>query len=761
MDLSTQIALLGRLCGIAPEYWDNSGVRRLTSQATYQALLTAMDVPWEDPEQLSLEIARRRLRPWSGLVDALTLVYADTGPQRPIMAPWTPTPELPSLRVSGTIKDEGGQETTWEGSFSAPHSLVRREVHDPLWGPGWRTRLQLPLPGGLQPGYYDLSLEVEAGGRVEPGETRLLVAPSRAYLPPSLAGGEKLWGLNLPLYALKSERNWGIGDFTDLKETIDWAGELGAAFVGVNPLHARLPGAEADPSPYSPSTRIFRNFLYLDLESVPEFQASRKAQALWASPETQALKARVRAADLVDYAEVYRLKNQVLDLLFPTFLELHGPPDNPRTARGREFARFVAAGMLPLRRFGQYNALADYLGDYDWRRWPREYQHPENPAVAGFSQKHQEAIYGQQYGQWLVAEQLAAVEAAARKEGLPFTLYQDLALGAHGGGAETWAHPHLFAHGADMGAPPDAFNPRGQNWALPPLIPQRLRQEGYRLFLDTLRANLPPGGLLRLDHVMGFFRLFWIPQGKSAIEGTYVHYPAREMLGILALESQRRRTLIIGEDLGTVPPRVRRELDRRGVLSYRVFYFERTGDGHFKDPADYPQNAMATVTTHDLPTLTGYWQGEDIKLKTELGLYPQASMAAEDTAARDWDRERLLEVAGSGGGAVPDGIQMMETTTFHSTPGKEKGTREPASCPEAVRFGVLEFLAKSKAVLLEVRLEEIFGVASPQNLPGTISDYPNWRRKLPLSLKEMRHNPAALRLAARLRKYRGEQASNQ
>jgi 4-alpha-glucanotransferase len=732
MDLTTQIATLGRLCGIAPEYWDNAGVRRLTSRATYQALLTAMDVPWEDPEQLSREISRRRLRPWSGLVDGLTLVSADAGTRRPSIAPWTPAVELPALRVSGAIKDEGGRESTWECLLPASPPLAQREVQDPHLGPGWRTRLQLPLPPGLPPGYYDLSLEVAAGGWVERGDTRLLVAPGRAYFPQSLARGEKLWGLNLPLYALKSDRNWGIGDFTDLRETIDWAGELGAAFVGVNPLHARLPGAKADPSPYSPSTRVFRNFLYLDLEGVPEFQASREAQALWASPETQALKARVQAAALVDYAAVYRLKSQVLHLLFPTFLEQHGSPDHPRTARGREFARFVAAGGLPLRRFGQYNALAEYLGDDDWHRWPREYQHPENPAVAGFSQQRREAMHRQQYGQWLVAEQLAAVEAAARKGGLPFTLYQDLALGAHGGGAETWAHPRLFAHGADMGAPPDAFNPRGQNWALPPLIPQRLRQGGYRLFIDTLRANLPPDGLLRLDHVMGLFRLFWIPQGREATVGAYVHYPAREMLGILALESQRRRTLIIGEDLGTVPPRVRRELDRRGILSYRVFYFERTGDQDFKAPEDYPRQAMATVTTHDLPTLAGYWQDEDIKLRSALDLYPQAQQADTDTRDRARDRQRLLDILGL-----------------------EEAGASVDPCPEAARFGVLEYLARSRAVLLEVRLEEIFGVPYQQNLPGTTTQYPNWRRKLPLTLKEMRQNPAAARLGARLRQERG------
>jgi 4-alpha-glucanotransferase len=442
----------------------------------------------------------------------------------------------------------------------------------------------------------------------------------------------------------------------------------------------------------------------------------------------------------VDYAAVYRLKRQVLGLLSKTFQERHGSPNKPLTSRGREFAVFVAEGNQPLFRFGQYNALADYLGESNWHSWPREYQHPESPAVDAFSRQHQEEIHGHLYCQWLAAGQIAAVQAHARKQGLAFSLYQDLALGAHPGGAETWAHPHLFAKSADIGAPADAFNPGGQNWGLPPLIPERLRQQGYRLFIDTLRANLPPEGLLRLDHVMGLFRLFWIPQGRSAAEGAYVHYPARELLGILALESHRRRTLIIGEDLGTVPPRVRRELARRNVLSYRVFYFERSHDQHFKKPEDYPSNAMAAVTTHDLPTLAGYWQGEDIKLKSALGLYPQPHLAAEETGARARDRERLLEDLGAEGMEFKNQIEKEAAMD---------------SCPEEVRFGVLEYLAKSKAALMEVRLEEIFGVPQQQNLPGTTTQYPNWRRKLPLTLEKMRDHLAASRLAARLRKYRG------
>ena len=292
-----------------------------------------------------------------------------------------------------------------------------------------------------------------------------------------------------------------------------------------------------------------------------------------------------------------------------------------------------------------------------------------------------------------------------------------------------------------IGAPPDAFNPQGQNWGLPPLIPERLRASGYQLFIDTLRANLPPGGMLRMDHVMGLFRLLWIPQGAEAARGAYVTYPARELLAILALESVRRRALIIGEDLGTVPPRIRRELGKSGVFSYRVFYFERDGNCHFLPPEAYPARAMATVTTHDLPTLTGFWQGHDLALKRTLNLYPEARLAEADAAARELDRRFLLEDL-QHRGLLGDGAACEP----------EAGD----SCPLELREAVLEYLAQSEAALMEVRLEEVFGVPEQQNLPGTRQEHPNWRVKLPLTLEQMEQSPEPARLAARLNKARSQ-----
>ena len=603
---------------------------------------------------------------------------------------------------------------------------------------GFRHRLELRIPEELSLGYYELQLRVEAGGQTESGQTRLIVAPERTYLPECLAAGQRLWGFNLPLYALRSANNWGIGDFGDLRAVMAWAASLGAAFVGVNPLHARSALPESDPSPYSPTSRLFYNLLYLDLDEVPELELSPEVQALMASREFQAAKHDLRQGPVVPYDRVFRLKRRALELLFQAFQEHHGLPEAPTTPRGREFAGFIQAKGESLKNLGAFCALTEYFQEGDWRRWPREYQDPGSAAVAEFARKQPREIRLWQYGHWLAATQLREVAETARRRGLPFSLYQDLALGVGAAGFDTWAYPGLFARGVTIGAPPDAFNPRGQNWGIPPIIPQALRESGYQLFIDTIRANGPADGMLRLDHVMGLFRLLWIPAGAEPAAGTYVHYPARELLAVLALESVRRRLLIIGEDLGTVTPRVRRDLGRLGVFSYRVFYFERDREGRFLAPEHYPVQAMAAVTTHDLPTLAGFWQGRDLAFRREAQLYAEPLQAEADVAQRQQDRLKLVEA--------------LQNRGLLASPGPPV---EPGSpCPPEVREGVLEYLAQSPAALLEVRLEEVLGLAEQQNFPGTLREHPNWRCRIPPTLEEMAQDPEPVKLAERLNKYR-------
>jgi 4-alpha-glucanotransferase len=520
-----ELRTLGRLCGITMEFRDNFGVRRRPSRATMEALLTAMGVPCGTSAETRDSLGHCLGLMTDRLLPRVTVATPDTGRCLLLNLRW-PRPEVPSgIEMAGEFTDEHGARREWLPSASQLNLKAAQPTTD-----GNLLQLSLPLPPDLPWGYYDLRFSVKIAGRENSGDTYLAMSPGQAYIPPDLERGGRLWGLNLPLYALRSRRNWGIGDFADLQTVTSWARELGAAFVGVNPLHAPQPGPHADPSPYSPSSRLFLNYLYVNLESIPDLQDSPEAQALLASPDFQADLSRLRNSPLVDYPDVRRLKRKFLQILFDSFLERHGLPEAPRTPRGH-------AGGQTLKNFSLFQALVEHQRKKDWHRWPRDLQRPDNPAVAAFAREHLQEMTFYQYVQWLAAGQRQEVWAEASQAGLPFTLYQDMALGAHPGGFETWGHPGFFAGGATLGAPPDAFNLKGQNWGLPPLIPKSLEESGYRLFIDTMRANLPPGGIVRLDHVMGLFRLYWIPAGLDPQHGAYVRYPAQDLLGLLTLES--------------------------------------------------------------------------------------------------------------------------------------------------------------------------------------------------------------------------------
>jgi 4-alpha-glucanotransferase len=726
---------LARLCGVTMEYRDNFGKRRRPSRAAMEALLTAMGVPCGTPAEIRDSLEHSLSLQIDRLLPPVTVATPDPGRRLLLNLRW-PRPEIPSgVEMNGEFTGEHGGKREWLPSAS---QLTLKAVQPA--NEGYILQLSLPLPHDLTLGYYDLKFNLKIAGREISADTYLAVSPGQAYVPPDLEHGERLWGLNLPLYALRSSHNWGIGDFEDLRAATAWAQELGAAFVGINPLHAPQPGIKDNPSPYSPSSRLFLNYLYVNLEKVPDLQDSPEAAALLASPDFQADLDRLREAFLVRYQDVRRLKEKFLHILFNSFSERHGFPEAPRTPRGRDFARFVAEGGKTLENFCIFQALGEHQGKKDWRRWPRDLRRPDTQAVAAFAREHPQEIAFYQYVQWLAAGQRQEVWAEASRVGLPFTLYQDMALGAHADGFETWGHPGFFANGADVGAPPDAFNLKGQNWGLPPVIPRSLEESGYRLFIDIMRANLPPGGIIRLDHVMGLFRLYWIPAGLDPMHGAYVRYPARELLGLLSLESQRRRTLVIGEDLGTVAPSIRRQLAQSRIFSYRVFYFERKGknDKTFSPPEVYPRQAMACITTHDLPTLAGYWEGRDLDLKKEFNLYPSPRMAEEDAASRAEDRRLLVEALVRQGLLPPD----------YSPPADV--------CPEEIRRGVLTYLGQSRAALVETRLEDFLGLTAQQNLPGTTDQHPNWAQKIFATLEELRHNPEISRLAATLRQTRKE-----
>jgi len=567
-------------------------------------------------------------------------------------------------------------------------------------------------------GYHRLTTR-----RCDDEQTRaLIVTPHRCYLPGAMRDGG-CWAVSTQLYALRSKRNWGIGDFGDLAAFARLSAGAGARSIGLNPLHELHPCNPTAASPYSPSSRLFLNVLYIDVEGVPEFRESPQAKAAVAAPEFRQRLDGLRRTELVDYAGVAAAKLEILAMLHRTF---HVEHLRRNDARARAFVRFRREGGQTLARLARYEALAEHFraldaSSYGWQDWPAEYQSPESAAVARFARVHAERVRFFCYLQWVATEQLAAAASAAAASGA--TLYGDLAVGSALGGADAWSGRQALVVDASLGAPPDPLNRLGQNWGVAPLSPRALRTLGYAPLVALLRSNMRHAGILRIDHVMALRRAFLIPRGAPASLGAYVRYPLEEMLGIVALESVRNRCAVVGEDLGTVPEGFRERMTDARVLSTRIFYFERDwSDATFLPPERWPRMAAASFGTHDLPTLLGWWTGDRGE--------------AEDRTA---DRLRLVEaLEGAGALGAADAGALREDARRGGTP----------HVAAQLAAGMQRFLAATPSVLHVAAIEDVLYETQAVNVPGTLDEHPNWRRKRSLSLEEMERDGRLAQAAA-------------
>ncbi len=575
----------------------------------------------------------------------------------------------------------------------------------------------LNLGAALPAGYHQLTLS--QNGNV--WHCRIIVAPARCYEPEALLAGEKLWGATVQLYTLRSENNWGVGDFGDLKKMVEEVGKRGGAFVGLNPIHALYPANPLSASPYSPSSRRWLNLTYIDVNAVEEFTASSEAQRWWHALDTHDALLQARSTEFVDYPRVMALKSAALTLAWPLFCAL--PENSPRK---QDFRRFVDAGGDSLRQQALFDALHVHLRDLDlgqwgWPVWPDAYRDARGADVTEFSERYASEIEFYMWQQWLAHAQFSDCYQRSVELNMPIGLYRDLAVGVAEGGAETWSDPALYCLNATIGAPPDILGPQGQNWGLPPIDPHEMKARAYQPFIDLLRANMAECGALRIDHVMGLLRLWWIPADQEAGNGAYVRYPLEDLLGVLALESQRHKCMVIGEDLGTVPKEIVTSLRDSGVYSYKVLYFEHDKHFVYRPPEDYVSQAMATVTTHDLPTLRGYWEGGDLTLGASLGVYPDPQVLEKLRGEREHSKQGLLNAL------------HLEHCVPKTTP--RKAEHMPMS--PVLNHGLQGYLAGSASALLGLQPEDWLDMATPVNVPGTNAEYPNWRRKLTRTLEEM------------------------
>lgn len=575
----------------------------------------------------------------------------------------------------------------------------------------------LPLPARLPTGYHDLEL-VQGKRR---WACRVIIAPQRCYEPQALKAQEKLWGACIQLYTLRSEHNWGIGDFGDLRAMLPEIARRGGTFIGLNPIHALYPASPESASPYSPSSRRWLNVIYIDINAVEDFQRSDEAQAWWKKPATRKAIKAARDTDQVDYTAVTTLKLHALRLAWKRF-SARAAGDNPVVT----FRQFVAERGEELYWQAAYDALHAWQMQEDanrwgWPVWTAAYQQIGSPEVQQFCQQHADEVDFYLWLQWLAHCQFADCWAESQRLAMPVGLYRDLAVGVAEGGSESWCDRELYCLKASVGAPPDILGPLGQNWGLPPIDPHVMVARAYAPFIGILRANMQDCGALRIDHVMSMLRLWWIPYGETADYGAYVHYPVDDLLAILALESHRHRCMVIGEDLGTVPEEIVGKLRKGGVYSYKVLYFENTQQTTFRAPKAYPRQSMAAATTHDLPTLRGYWESGDLALGETLGLYPDKVILRGLYQDRARAKQGLLDA-------------LHHYDCLPKSAGHHAGRM---IMTPVLNRGMQRYIADSNSALLGLQPEDWLDMATPVNVPGTSEQYPNWRRKLRLSLEAM------------------------
>ncbi len=654
---------LAEEAGIQTEWRDVRGQDRHVAPETLRAVLAAIGLPGPIAEAREA-LAQRAER----LPPLLTLTCGPDGAAVPGAKPG----HLYRLDLEGGGHRDGRLEAGWGGEARLPALDV--------------------------PGYHRLALDG--------GHTMVAAAPPRCATLADLGAERHLgaapWGLAVQIPSLRRRGDLGIGDFGSVAAFARAAARRGAAALAVSPAHA-LFSADVDKyGPYAPSTRLHLNLLLAD----PEAALGRLPDAPGGGDDPP----------LIDFPAAARRKLDRLRRLFAT-----AAADHP------DFVAFRSEAGPTLEDHARFEALHAHLFGRDpalwhWRSWPESLRRPDAPGVAQFARDNPNEVAFHAFGQWLADASRGAAQRAAREAGMPIGLIADLAVGTDGGGSHAWSHQRAILPGVSVGAPPDIFSPLGQDWGLTAFSPAEMREGGFAAFLELLRAAFRHAGGVRIDHAMGLRRLWVVPQGMGPAEGAYLRYPVEDLVRLVALESHRHRAIVVGEDLGTLPEGFHDRMEAAGILGMRVLWFEQESEGRFRAPGSWSRSAIALSSTHDLPTVVGWWRGLDIGWRERLGLFPSADTAAEEQARRARDRAALW-------GA------MLES-------GAASGDEPPAGDPAPVLAAVPAHLGAASCALAILPIEDALGEAEQPNLPGTVEGHPNWRRRMPGEAAQLLDDPA-------------------
>jgi 4-alpha-glucanotransferase len=695
-DATTEAGPLGRLArayGVQTAYYDIARRRQQVSSRTLLAVLKALGAPIEKAGDAGEALREHGRARWRRPCDPVVVAWDGESGGLALRLPGA----MPKGRVALRLQLEDGTARSIPCDLSHLPDAGGAEVEGERY-----VIKRVDLPKGLPRGYHRLTVET----RGKTAEALVIAAPRKAYRPDVDEGG-KAWGVFLPLYALNSPRSLGSGDFSDLSALMEWVSGMGGNVVGTLPLLAAFLSEPFQPSPYSPASRLFWNEFYLDVERVPEFSGSARARERFSSPGFREEADALRASPLVDYRRGMALKRGVIEELGRSFFTGSDP------GRQEAFREFLATNP-----HAEEYAVFRAVGERQRAPWPAWPAPLADRTVAPDAYDDGARRY-HLYAQWAVNEQFGALSRDFRERGK--SLYLDLPLGVCYDSYDVWRHRDLFVLDVSAGAPPDDFFTQGQDWGFPPMHPARGREEGFRYFRECLRHQLRHAGILRIDHVMGLHRFFWVPKGMSAREGTYVRYPAEEQYAVLSLESHRHKSWIVGEDLGTVPPYVRPAMARHGVSRMFVVQY-----GLSPDPARalgaVPAKSLGCLNTHDMPTFTAFWEGRDIDDRVALGLLDGRGSRQERQRRREV-KEALTAFLGRKGWLG----------------GAGKGT-------DAVLAACLSYLAAGKAGVVIVNIEDLYLEREPQNVPGTSMEKPNWLRKARHGFEEIRGIPRVIRI---------------
>ena len=705
-EIPESLGELARRYGVATEYEDWSGKHVDVPESTLVAVLAALGVQAATENERAAAIAAHDREHWLRALPPTIVTRADNES---------------SFWVHVTHGEPAGLWIRLEDG-SVRTGLRQLENHTPPYDLGDRLvgEATFELPADLPLGYHRLYLQAGSSEF----STSLIVVPAKLEMPPRL-GAKRIWGLATQLYSVASKKSWGVGDLTDLTDLAVWsAAKHGAGYILVNPMHAAAPVAPMEPSPYLPTSRRYVNPLYLRPEAILEFAEVRRRSRI--RRRRVELQDAIRRSELIDRDLAWAAKREVLESVYRV-----------KRSAGRQLAyeAYRAREGRSLDDFAIWCALAERHGP-DWHRWPKKYTRPSNPAVAAYAAKHADTVDFHRWLQWQLDDQLATAQSTAMRAGMELGIMHDLAVGVDPNGADAWAMQDVLALGVTAGAPPDEFNQLGQDWSQPPWRPDQLIAKGYEPFRAMVNAILRHASGVRVDHIIGLFRLWWIPKGAPPTEGTYVHYDHEAMIGILALEAHRAEAVVVGEDLGTVEPWVRDYLARRGLLGTSILWFELDRDdptavGKPLPAQRWREFCLSSVTTHDLPPTAGYLAGEHVRLRAELGLLtrPVEEELADDRAEQSaWVDE--LRRAGL----------LGERPGVHDTV-----------------LALYRYLGRTPSRLLCLSLADAVGEMRTQNQPGTTDEYPNWRVPLGgpegrrMYLEEVFTDPYAAALCEALR----------